>query len=73
MRHNLGDRYSDGTKQPRSMKELAGLTRPIGMLIEFELSIFITTNDMFTYLVDDHVSSPNHQARYATKKSLEGQ
>ena len=35
------------------MKELAGLTLPIGMLIEYELAIFSTTDDdMFTYLVD---------------------
>ena len=42
------------------MKELAGITHPIGMLIEYALSIFSTTNDEIclpTYLpyVDHHV------------------
>ena len=46
------------------MKELAGLTHPIVILIEYEFSIFSTTNDdMFMYLVDYHVLfSPNCQA-----------
>ena len=39
---------SVSAKQPQSTKELAGLTRPIGMLIESELSIFSTTDDVFS-------------------------
>ena len=36
--------------------EMAGLTCPIGMLIEYELSIFsMTEYDIFIYLAEDHI------------------